>query len=192
VVSLLRQSPSTWRPSARYISIGAFLTLSKTLLALIACFAVSDGSVLLAVRLVCPSPGLSSPLFRRLFPRTRMIIACFGRPVLSRFLAFFGLANLPVRGRLIPWSTCRFQTCPLIRRVAFTSSSRRQKRTGSAEACLSPSVRRENASAPYLRFAVTFRFEVRYLGNTWYLLQSQFQDWRGDHSSVCGHPGSLN
>jgi hypothetical protein len=30
------------------------------------------------------------------------------------------------------------------------------------------------------------------LGNTWYLLQSQFQDWRGDHSSVCGHPGSLN
>jgi hypothetical protein len=96
VVSLLRQSPSTWRPSARYISIGALLTLSKTLLAFIACFAVSDGPVLLAVRLVCPSPGLSSPLFRRLFPRTRMIIACFGRPVLSRFLAFFGLANLPV------------------------------------------------------------------------------------------------
>ena len=102
MVSLLRQSPSTWRPSARYISIGAFLTLSKTLLAFIACFAVSDGPVLLAVRLVCPSPSLSSPLFRRLFPRTRMIIACFGRPVLSRFLAFFGLANLPVRGSFDP------------------------------------------------------------------------------------------
>jgi hypothetical protein len=171
VLSLLRQSPSTWRPSARYISIGAFLTLSKTLLAFIACFAVSDGPVLLAVLLVCPSctrsvlAAIQAALSADSYDHSMFWAACSLAGFLGFFLVFFGLANLPVQGRLIPWSTYRFQTCPLIRRVAFTSSSRRQKRIRFAEACLSPLVRLESASAPYLRFTVTFRFEATLPGH---------------------------